>query len=61
MPSAAYRCSYRAGHPHPALAADVLQGLINTAVAAMDAGEPVHRTVRVTVAAVLDGFAPAPG
>ncbi|ROT33162.1 TetR/AcrR family transcriptional regulator [Micromonospora sp. HM5-17] len=48
------------GHPQPELAARLLQGVINAAVIALDSGEPVHRTVRVTVAAVLDGFASAP-
>lgn len=46
------------GHPQPALAARLLQGLINAAVLALDAGEPVSRTVRVTVDAVLNGFPP---
>jgi len=44
------------GHPHPALAARLLQGLINTAVTAMDAGEPPGRVTRVTIAAALDGL-----
>ena len=44
------------GHPHPALAATLLQGLINTAVTAMDAGEPPGRVTRVTIAAALDGL-----
>lgn len=44
------------GHPHPELAARLLQGLINTAVTAMDAGEPPGRVTRVTIAAALDGL-----
>ncbi|GGM48590.1 TetR/AcrR family transcriptional regulator [Dactylosporangium sucinum] len=44
------------GHPHPDLAAALLQGLINTAVTAMDAGEPPRRVTQVTVAAALDGL-----
>ncbi|HEX6969217.1 MAG TPA: TetR/AcrR family transcriptional regulator [Micromonosporaceae bacterium] len=46
------------GHPHPALAARLVQGLINSAVLALDAGEAPTRTVRVTIDAVLHGFAP---
>lgn len=50
------------GHPHPALAARLLQGLINTAVTAMDAGEPPGRVTRVTIAAAIDGLgAPVDG
>ncbi|HEX6870190.1 MAG TPA: helix-turn-helix domain-containing protein [Micromonosporaceae bacterium] len=45
------------GHPHPALGADLLQGMINTAVAAIDAGQPPRRVAQVTVAAALDGLA----
>ena len=37
----------RAGHPRPALAAALLQGLINAAVAALDAGEPPRRPRRL--------------
>ncbi|WP_238008499.1 TetR/AcrR family transcriptional regulator [Dactylosporangium sp. AC04546] len=44
------------GHPHPGLAAALLQGLINTAVTALDAGEPPRRVTQVTVAAALDGL-----
>jgi AcrR family transcriptional regulator len=44
------------GHPRPALAARLLQGLINGAVTAMDAGEPPRRVTQLTVQAVLDGL-----
>jgi AcrR family transcriptional regulator len=44
------------GHLHPVLAAALLQGLINSAVAAIDAGEPPRRVSRVTIAAALDGL-----
>jgi AcrR family transcriptional regulator len=44
------------GHPHPALAAALLQGLINAAVVAVDAGEPLRRVSQVTIRAVLDGL-----
>jgi AcrR family transcriptional regulator len=44
------------GHPDPALAAALVQGLINAAVHAMDAGAPPRRVMKLTVAAVLDGF-----
>jgi AcrR family transcriptional regulator len=47
----------RAGHPQPALAAALLQGLINTAVTAIDSGEPSRRVIEVTVSAALDGLA----
>ena len=47
----------RAGHPQPTLAAAMLQGLINTAVTAIDAGEPARRVTEVTVSAALDGLA----
>jgi AcrR family transcriptional regulator len=46
----------RAGHPQPALAATLLQGLINAAVSAIDAGEPPRRVIEMTVAAALDGL-----
>jgi len=46
----------RLGHPHPELAARLLQGLINSAVLALSAGEPARRVARVTVAAALDGL-----
>lgn len=46
----------RAGHPQPALAAALLQGLINAAVAAIDSGEPPHRVMKVAVDAALDGL-----
>ena len=55
MPSAAPLFA-ELGHPYPALAATLLQGLINTAVCAMDAGEPPGRVARVTIAAALDGL-----
>jgi AcrR family transcriptional regulator len=48
-----------AGHPQPALAASLLQGLINTAVAAIDAGEPPRRVTEVAVSAALNGLAQA--
>jgi len=44
------------GHPYPALAATLVQSLVNAAVAAMDAGEPPHRVSQVTVRAVMDGL-----
>ncbi len=47
-------------HPYPALAATLLQGLINTAVTAIDAGEPPRRVSQVTVAAALDGLGQRP-
>jgi AcrR family transcriptional regulator len=47
----------RAGHPQPALAAALLQGLINAAVAYIDAGESARRVAEVTVRAALDGLA----
>lgn len=55
MPSAAPLLS-QLGHPHPALWATLLQGLINTAVTAMDAGEPPRRIIQTTVTAALNGF-----
>ncbi|MEV5413207.1 helix-turn-helix domain-containing protein [Thermopolyspora sp. NPDC052614] len=48
------------GHPHPALAAALLQGLINAAVTAMDAGEPLKRVEQTTIAAALNGLADSP-
>jgi AcrR family transcriptional regulator len=45
----------RAGHPQPALAASLLQGLVNAAVAAIDAGESAHRVAELAVRAALDG------
>lgn len=60
MPSAAPIFA-RAGHPHPQLAAALLQGLVNAAVAAIDAGQSPRRVVDLTVNAALDGVAgPAP-
>jgi AcrR family transcriptional regulator len=49
------------GHPYPALAATLLQALVNAAVAAVDAGEPPHRVSRVTVRAILDGLGSSDG
>jgi AcrR family transcriptional regulator len=46
------------GHPYPGLAATLLQGLINAAVTALDAGEPLRRVTRATVRAALDGLGP---
>ena len=46
----------RAGHPQPELAAALLQGLINAAVTAIDAGEPPRRVTDITVTAALDGL-----
>jgi AcrR family transcriptional regulator len=43
------------GHPHPVLAAALVQSMVNAAVLATDAGEPPARVQRVTLAAVLDG------
>ncbi len=56
MPSAATILA-ELGHPHPVLSAGLLQGLINAAVVAMDAGQPPRRVVQATVGAALDGFA----
>lgn len=56
MPSAVPLMS-ELGHPDPALAAALVQGLINAAVHAMEAAVPPRRVIRLTVAAVLDGFA----
>jgi AcrR family transcriptional regulator len=50
----------QAGHPQPALAAALLQGLINAAVAAIDSGEPPRRVVELTVVAALDGVGTPP-
>lgn len=50
-----------AGHPRPALAAALLQGLINAAVVAIDAGEPPRRVTETTVGAALDGLAAGVG
>jgi len=47
------------GHPHPALAATLLQGLINAAVAAMDNGEPPEHVTETTIAAALAGLVDA--
>jgi len=47
----------RAGHPQPHLAAVLLQGLVNAAVTAIDAGQPPRRVVELTVSAALDGIA----
>lgn len=47
----------RAGHPQPALAALLLQGLINAAVMAIDAGEPARRVIEATVSVALHGVA----
>ncbi|SDQ64814.1 TetR/AcrR family transcriptional regulator [Thermostaphylospora chromogena] len=44
------------GHPDPELAATLLQGLINAAVTAMDAGAPPDRVVESTIAAALNGL-----
>jgi AcrR family transcriptional regulator len=44
------------GHPHPAIAAALLQGLINAAVTAMDAGVPPRRVARATIDAALSGL-----
>lgn len=55
MPSAVSLFT-RAGHPHPALAAALLQGLINAAVTAIDTGEPPRRVTRAAVDAALDGL-----
>jgi AcrR family transcriptional regulator len=57
MPSAATILA-DLGHPHPALAAGLLQGLINAAVLAVDAGHPPQRVTRVAVETALAGFAP---
>jgi AcrR family transcriptional regulator len=44
------------GHPDPAIAAALLQGLINAAVTAMDTGESPRRIARATIDAALSGF-----
>ena len=44
------------GHPDPAIAAALLQGLINAAVSAMDAGESPRRIARATIDAALSGL-----
>lgn len=44
------------GHPHPALAAALLQGLINAAVIAVDAGEPADRVTDLAISTALNGF-----
>jgi AcrR family transcriptional regulator len=54
MPSAVSLFT-RAGHPQPALAAALLQGLVNAAVAAIDAGEPPRRVMELTVNVALNG------
>jgi AcrR family transcriptional regulator len=56
MPSAAPILT-ELGHPHPAIAAALLQGLLNAAVAALDAGESPRRVSRATLDAVLRGLA----
>lgn len=45
------------GHPHPDLAATLLQGLINAAVTAMDHGESPQHVTETTIAAALRGLA----
>jgi AcrR family transcriptional regulator len=55
MPSAAPILT-ELGHPHPAIAAALLQGLLNAAVAALDAGESPRRVSRATLDAVLRGL-----
>jgi AcrR family transcriptional regulator len=57
MPDAASVLA-RAGHPQPALAAALLQGLVNAAVAAIDAGEPASRVTEMAVDSALDGVGP---
>jgi AcrR family transcriptional regulator len=47
----------QAGHPNPTVAAALLQGLINAAVAAIDGGELPSRVVELAVGAALDGVA----
>lgn len=47
------------GHPTPALAALLLQGLINAAVAAVDAGESPATVAETTITAALNGLASA--
>jgi hypothetical protein len=44
------------GNPHPAIAAALLQGLINAAVTAMDTGESPRRVAQSTIDAALSGF-----
>jgi AcrR family transcriptional regulator len=56
MPSAASILT-ELGRPDPTLCAGLLQGLINGAVLAMDAGEPPQRVIRATIDAALTGFA----
>ncbi len=50
----------RSGHPQPAVAAALLQGLVNAAVAAIDSGEPPRRVIELAVDAALDGLASPP-
>lgn len=44
------------GHPDPGLAAALVQGMINAAVSAMDAGAQPGQVAGVAVRAVLDGL-----
>lgn len=46
----------RAGHPQPELAAALLQGLVNAAVSALDAGEAPRQVAKLAVDAALGGF-----
>jgi AcrR family transcriptional regulator len=46
----------RLGHPRPTVAASLLQGLLNAAVTATDAGEPARRVIEMTVDAALNGL-----
>lgn len=55
VPSAAPLFS-ELGHPNPTLAAALLQGLINAAVTAVDAGEPPDQVTETTIAAAFTGL-----
>jgi AcrR family transcriptional regulator len=50
----------RLGHPHPDVLADLVQGVVNSGVERIDAGEPPARVIRLATELVLHGIAPAP-
>jgi AcrR family transcriptional regulator len=50
----------RLGHPDPELAALLVQGLVNAAVTAIDAGRPYRRVARATIDAALHGLGSSP-
>jgi AcrR family transcriptional regulator len=52
----------RLGHPHPALLADLVQGIVNAGVKRIDAGEPPTRVIKLANELVLRGLdSPATG